>query len=184
MAGVHPRPGDDIGVTAQGGSASDRSLTGRDPVGGQVPPTGTGKAWRRHGGQVATHTGAAAPGLAPGGEGPVSHTLSADGVLRAEKVDEQCGLSSAGATSLSARPPILTRGGFAWLIWVGLVIGVSSPTLLLATAFSPLQTFLKTTSLDARQWLVCLAVALSIVVVSEIRKAGRRHSTPGRQETR
>ena len=141
--------------------------------------------------------------------------------------------------------PILTRGGFAWLICVGLVIevgtlgviswadqtrtqaiahtmgvvtfslyallfsietrderrtafsldtfsdskfviatGVSILTLLLATVFGPLQAFLKTTSLDARQWLVCLAVALSIVVVSEIRKAVRRHSTPGHQETR
>jgi Ca2+-transporting ATPase len=141
--------------------------------------------------------------------------------------------------------PILTRGGFAWLVCVGLVIGagtlgviswadqtrtqaiahtmgvvtfslyallfsietrderrtafsldtfsdskfviatgVSILTLLLATVFGPLQAFLKTTSLDARQWLICLGVALSIVVVSEIRKAGRRHSTPGRQETR
>jgi hypothetical protein len=95
------------------------------------------------------------------------------------------------------------REGFAWLICVGLVIevgtlgviswadtkfviatDVSILTLLLATVFGPLQAFLKTTSLDAREWLICLAVALSIVVVSEIRKAVRRHSTPGHQETR
>ena len=65
-----------------------------------------------------------------------------------------------------------------------LVAGVVSLALLLATVFGPLQAFLKTTSLDARQWLICLAVALFIVVVSEIRKAGPRHSAPGRQETR
>jgi len=138
--------------------------------------------------------------------------------------------------------PILTRGGFAWLMSVGLVIGVgtlgviswaeqahdqeiahtmgvvtfslyalffsiatrderrttfsldtfsdskfviatgvSVLTLLLTTVFGPLQKFLKTTSLDVRQWLICLAVALSIVVVSEIRKAVRRRTTPGQQ---
>ncbi len=131
--------------------------------------------------------------------------------------------------------PILTRGGYAWLISAGLVMGagtlgvlswaeqvrtqaiahtmgvvtfslyalffsivtkderrtvfsldtfsdskfviatgVSVLTLLLSTVFGPLQTFLKTTSLDVQQWLICLAVALSIVVVSEIRKAVRR----------
>ena len=39
------------------------------------------------------------------------------------------------------------------------------------------QSFLKTTSLDVRQWVICLAVALSIVVVSEIRKAVVRRRT-------
>ena len=48
--------------------------------------------------------------------------------------------------------------------------GVSILTLLLTTVFGPLQAFLKTTSLDVRQWLICLAVALSIVVVSEIQQ--------------
>jgi Ca2+-transporting ATPase len=55
--------------------------------------------------------------------------------------------------------------------------GVSILTLLLTTVFGPLQKFLKTTSLDVRQWLICLAVALSIVVVSEIRKAVLRRRT-------
>ena len=138
--------------------------------------------------------------------------------------------------------PILTRGGFAWVMSVGLVMGVgtlgviswaeqahdqeiahtmgvvtfslyalffsiatrderrttfsldtfsdskfviatgvSVLTLLLTTVSGPLQKFLKTTSLDVRQWLICLAVALSIVVVSEIRKAVRRRTTPGQQ---
>ena len=48
---------------------------------------------------MTTHTGAPAPGLAPDETGPVWHTLSADGVLRAEKVDEQSGLSSAEAAA-------------------------------------------------------------------------------------
>jgi len=61
--------------------------------------------------------------------------------------------------------------------------GVSVLTLLLTTVFGPLQKFLKTTSLDVRQWLICLAVALSIIVVCEIRKAVRRHAAPGDQET-
>ena len=133
--------------------------------------------------------------------------------------------------------PILTRGRFAWLITVGLVMGagtlgviswaeqvhteaiahtmgvvtfslyalffsiatrderrtvfsldtfsdskfviatgVSILTLLLSTVFGPLETFLKTTSLDVRQWLICIGAALSIVVVSEIRKALRRRT--------
>ena len=141
--------------------------------------------------------------------------------------------------------PILTRGRFAWLISVGLVMGagtlgviswadqahtreiaytmgvvtfslyavffsiatrderrtvfsldtfadakfviatgVSILTLLLTTVFGPLQAFLKTTSLDVRQWLICLAVALSIVVVSEVRKAVRRHTVPSHPTTR
>jgi P-type Ca2+ transporter type 2C len=54
--------------------------------------------------------------------------------------------------------------------------GLSILTLLLTTVFGPLQAFLKTTSLDGRQWLICLAVALSIVVVSEIQKTVRRHT--------
>jgi magnesium-transporting ATPase (P-type) len=52
---------------------------------------------------VATDTGAPAPGLAPGDEGPVWHTLSADAVLSAEKVDEHSGLSSAEVASRAAR---------------------------------------------------------------------------------
>jgi Ca2+-transporting ATPase len=63
--------------------------------------------------------------------------------------------------------------------------GVSILTLLLTTVFGPLQAFLKTTSLDVRQWLICLAVALSIVVVSEVRKAvARRRAVPSQPITR
>ena len=48
---------------------------------------------------MTTSTGVPAPGLAPGADGPVWHTLSADRVLQAEKVDEQSGLRSAEAAS-------------------------------------------------------------------------------------
>ena len=54
--------------------------------------------------------------------------------------------------------------------------GVSVLTLLLATVFGPLEAFLKTSSLDVQQWLVCTGVALSIIVVSGIRKAVRRRT--------
>ena len=59
--------------------------------------------------------------------------------------------------------------------------GVSIVTLLLTTVFGPLEAFLKTTPLDVRQWLICLAVSLSIVVVTEIRKAVRRSSAANTQ---
>jgi len=158
------------------------------------------------------------------------------------------GQPAGGLMERRPRPPdepILTRGRFAWLISVGLVMGagtlgviiwaeqahtreithtmgvvtfslyavffsiatrderrtvfsldtfadakfviatgVSILTLLLTTVFGPLQAFLKTTSLDVRQWLICLAVALSIVVVSEVRKAVRRHTVPSHPTTR
>jgi Ca2+-transporting ATPase len=159
------------------------------------------------------------------------------------------GQPAGGLMERRPRPPdepILTRGRFAWLISVGLVMGagtlgaiswaeqahtreiahtmgvvtfslyalffsiatrderrtvfsldtfadakfviatgVSILTLLLTTVFGPLQAFLKTTSLDVRQWLICLAVALSIVVVSEVRKAvARRRAVPSQPITR
>ncbi|TCO50693.1 cation-translocating P-type ATPase [Actinocrispum wychmicini] len=48
---------------------------------------------------------------------------------------------------------------------------ISIVAIVLATTFGPLQALLKTTSLTVPQWLGCVGVALSIVVVSEIRKA-------------
>jgi P-type Ca2+ transporter type 2C len=88
--------------------------------------------------------------------------------------------------------PLLTRGLLLWLATAGLVIGVgtfadrtfviwtgvSILTLILATVLGPLQTFLKTTSLDGRQWLICTTVALTIVAVAEIRKAVVRRNHP------
>jgi magnesium-transporting ATPase (P-type) len=49
--------------------------------------------------------------------------------------------------------------------------GVSLLTLILATVLGPLESLLETTPLDVQQWLICSCVALSVVLVSEIRKA-------------
>jgi len=56
--------------------------------------------------------------------------------------------------------------------------GVSILTIILATLFGPLQRFLETTSLDVQQWIICICVALSVLVASEIRKAVLRRSAP------
>jgi len=132
---------------------------------------------------VTASTGAPASGVAAGADGPVWHTLNADRVLQAEKVDEQSGLSSAEAASRAERRTVFSLDTFSDSKFV-IATGVSVLTLLLTTVFGPLQAFLNTTSLDVRQWSVCLAVALSIVVVSEIRTAVRRHTAPGHQLTR
>jgi P-type Ca2+ transporter type 2C len=52
----------------------------------------------------------------------------------------------------------------------------SALTLILATVLGPLQKLLETTSLDVQQWLICICVGLSIIVVSEVRKAIRRRA--------
>jgi Ca2+-transporting ATPase len=60
-----------------------------------------------------------------------------------------------------------------------LTAGVSLFLLVMATILGPCKTILKTTELDESQWLLCAAVALSIIAVSEIRKAVlRRTSEP------
>ena len=48
--------------------------------------------------------------------------------------------------------------------------------LILSTVLSIFHVVLKTVTLDVRQWLICAAVALSIVVAAEIRKAVLRQS--------
>ena len=52
--------------------------------------------------------------------------------------------------------------------------GVSVVTLFLATVFGPFQALLKTTNLDIQQWLICTAIALSVIVLAEIKKAVRK----------
>jgi hypothetical protein len=49
--------------------------------------------------------------------------------------------------------------------------GASLFLLVMATVLTPCQAILKTTALDVDQWLLCAAVALSIIAVTEIRKA-------------
>jgi Ca2+-transporting ATPase len=51
---------------------------------------------------------------------------------------------------------------------------ISLATIVLATTLNPLEALLSTTPLTLGQWLVCAAVAVSVVVVSEIRKAAVR----------
>ena len=48
--------------------------------------------------------------------------------------------------------------------------------LVLSTVLGIFQTVMKTVRLDVRQWLICTAAALSIVVAAEIRKATRRRT--------
>jgi Ca2+-transporting ATPase len=55
--------------------------------------------------------------------------------------------------------------------------GVSMITIIMATVLAPFQAFLDTTGLDVQQWLICAAAALSIVVITEIRKAVLRRGT-------
>ena len=57
-----------------------------------------------------------------------------------------------------------------------LTTGLSFFLLVMSTVLRPFQTILKTTTLDVRQWLICTAVALSIIVAAEIRKAVRRRT--------
>jgi P-type Ca2+ transporter type 2C len=67
---------------------------------------------------------------------------------------------------------ITTSGSFALLV--------------LSTVLGIFQAVLKTVRLDVRQWLICAAVALSIVVAAEIRKAVLRRTaaSPGMQVSR
>jgi hypothetical protein len=54
--------------------------------------------------------------------------------------------------------------------------GLSFLLLLLSTVLGIFHTVMKTTTLDVLQWLICTAVALSIVVAAEIRKAVLRRA--------
>ncbi|HEX7163813.1 MAG TPA: cation-transporting P-type ATPase [Trebonia sp.] len=57
--------------------------------------------------------------------------------------------------------------------------GVSFLLLVMSTVLRPFQTILRTTTLDVRQWLICAAVALSIIAAAEIQKAVRRRTRAG-----
>ena len=54
--------------------------------------------------------------------------------------------------------------------------GISILTLILATVLGPLQAFLDTATLTVQQWLICLALSLTILVISEIWKAVQRRA--------
>jgi magnesium-transporting ATPase (P-type) len=57
--------------------------------------------------------------------------------------------------------------------------GASFLLLLLSTVLGIFQTVMKTIRVDVPQWLICTAVALSIVAAAKIRKAARRRGLPG-----
>ena len=54
---------------------------------------------------------------------------------------------------------------------VRITTGVSFVLLVLSTVLGIFHTVMKTVTLDVRQWLICTAVALSVVAAAEIRKA-------------
>jgi hypothetical protein len=54
--------------------------------------------------------------------------------------------------------------------------GASLFLLVMATVLAPCHAILKTTALDVDQWLLCAAVALSIIAVTEMRKAFLRQT--------
>ena len=60
-----------------------------------------------------------------------------------------------------------------------LTTSVSFALLVLSTVLGIFHTVMKTVTLDAEQWLLCTAVALSVVAAAEIRKAVLRRSFPG-----
>jgi Ca2+-transporting ATPase len=57
-----------------------------------------------------------------------------------------------------------------------ITISASVVLLVLSTVVGIFHTVMKTSTLDVRQWLICIAVALSIVAAAEIRKAVRRRN--------
>ncbi len=58
-----------------------------------------------------------------------------------------------------------------------LTASLSFLLLVVSTVLAPIQVILRTTTLHVGQWLICTAVALSVVAVAEIRKAVRRRTS-------
>jgi Ca2+-transporting ATPase len=140
---------------------------------------------------VTSSTQAAVPAVPPSTAEPAWHTLSADQVLGIQAVAELDGLSPAEAASRAERfslfnlffsiaakdelKTVFSLDTFSDKTFV-ISTGLSVLAIILATVLGPLQKFLDTISLDVQQWLICLAVSLSIIVISEIRKAILRRS--------
>ena len=55
-----------------------------------------------------------------------------------------------------------------------LASGMSLAAIVLATEFGPFQRLLQTVELDLSQWTVCILVAASVIVVTEVYKAVQR----------
>jgi Ca2+-transporting ATPase len=60
-----------------------------------------------------------------------------------------------------------------WRLWLALALTISIQ--ILVTIVGPLQDLFNVTSISVAQWLICAAVASSVVVVEEIRKLIVRH---------
>jgi hypothetical protein len=73
------------------------------------------------------------------------------------------------------REPVFSLSTFADRTCI-VTTGASLFLLVMATVLAPCQAILKTTALDVDQWLLCAAVALSIIAVTEIRKAFLRQT--------
>jgi len=48
--------------------------------------------------------------------------------------------------------------------------GAAALTIVLESVFAPLQRLLDTAAMNLQEWLICVAVALSVLIVSELRK--------------
>jgi Ca2+-transporting ATPase len=125
-----------------------------------------------------------ASALAPGEGGTPWHTLPAGQVLQAEHVEEQHGLSPAEAASRAERfGPNAFDAGKAEPRWRAFLRPYTDLMQIVLLAAGLL-------SLGLQEWetgivLICLAVALSIVVVTEVRKAvARRRTVPSQPITR
>ena len=77
--------------------------------------------------------------------------------------------------SKDERDSAFSLGTFAGKTFL-ITTSASFVLLVLSTVLSIFQTVMTTTRLDVRQWLICTAVALSIVAAAEIRKATRRRT--------
>jgi hypothetical protein len=77
--------------------------------------------------------------------------------------------------SKNEREPAFSLGTFSDKMFVITTSG-SFVLLVLSTVLGIFQTVIKTARLDVRQWLICTAVALSIVAAAEIRKAAPRQT--------
>jgi Ca2+-transporting ATPase len=77
--------------------------------------------------------------------------------------------------SRDRREPALSPSTFADRTCI-VTTAASLFLLVMATVLAPCHAILKTTPLDADQWLLCAAVALSIIAVTEIRKAFLRQT--------
>jgi Ca2+-transporting ATPase len=74
------------------------------------------------------------------------------------------------ATTKDERRTMFNRDTFADKPFL-ISIGAALTAIVLTTTFGPLQRLLQTTELELEQWLVCIGGALTVVAISEIRKA-------------